>query len=280
MAEEKMKTQVAIYSTDRSPNPNYCPATLKELCAGGASRSDISVYVSGTLGEYLRAEEVAVVERDEGDDSAARSRVHNASFNMRRAILCASTELPLYLCEDDIAMAPAWLARAEELSLAISKARVDESQEDAECFTLALFFPYGAGPVPRPDLRFQYLSSVDPSHRGWWQEYAASSFWGNQCLRFSPSALSVAQQWLKEQPGESLDMPPDMVVKNLFLSAKTMGLYGCLPSLAQHIGDVSVAFDGEDGRWGRWGDRKKGGGDTRDIFESPVARNFDQMGEK
>lgn len=261
--------QIAIYSTDRSPKPNYCAATIESMVErsnGAVSRADITVFVSGSSSDYLSDQGVAVVDRDLDEDQSARSSVHNASFNMRRAILGAGPDASLFLCEDDIVLADEWVRRAEHLSAVLSQVQPQTGQvgrgapEEAE-FALALFFPYGPGSVVRPDLRLQNLGSGAPHRRGWWQPYAPATYWGNQCLRLSLAALRRLQGWLRDQSDESFDRPPDLVLKRFFSAASSnVGLFGCLPSLAQHVGIESVAVPLR--------------------AELPIARNFDQMREE
>ena len=267
--------QIAIYSTDRSPKPNYCAATIESMVErsnGAVSRADVTVFVSGSSSDYLNDQGVIVVGRDLAEDQSARTTVHNASFNMRRAILGARPDVALFLCEDDIAMADEWLRRAENLSTMVSQIQPHAgfggrtSPEEA-AFGLALFFPYGAGPTPsdlaspfsereggaldplaelnrdivRPARRAPKKVSADGSAAGWWQPYAPERYWGNQCLRLSAAALRYLQAWLVDQPDASLDRPPDLVLKEFFSEVRRVGLFGCVPSLAQHVGIVSVA---------------------------------------
>jgi hypothetical protein len=318
--------QIAIYSTDRSPKPNYCAATIESMVErsnGAVSRANITVFVSGSSSDYLSDQGVAVVDRDLDEDQSARSSVHNASFNMRRAILGARPDAALFLCEDDIAMAYEWFRRVESLSTVVSQiqphAGLDArtSPEESE-FGLALFFPYGAGPTPsdwsdafsegaggaldplaeldpldplaklnrgivRPARRVPKKVSADGSAGGWWQPYAPERYWGNQCLRLSPAALRHLQAWLSDQPDASLDRPPDLVLKQFFSEAGGVGLFGCVPSLAQHVGLISVAVPSRGGKDVReshryalasvWG--ASGVAEKRGPMEIPYACNFD-----
>lgn len=213
-----MRQPVGIYSTDRGSG--LCVDTVTDMLERepGLEASDITVYVSGSSSRYLeglKARGVTVVDRDPNADATSSGPVQCATRNFLRVIAGADPERPLYLCEDDIRVADQWMSRAEALS---------QKLPAQGPLALALFFPY-----------------VSTTATGW-AEYAGGKFWGNQCVRLSAQLVSHAQEFFA---GADPDSPPDMALKKMFLSPPFPPLYGCQPSLAQHVG-VTTTVTGRD----------------------------------
>ncbi len=220
-------SQIHIYSTERP----YLRPTVHSMVRGSSGFCPpIPVYASGSGSAYADDLPVTVVDRDEGDDAlAGGDSVFCASLNMRRAVLGAAPGDPLYLCEDDVEFSARWFRRSERLAAVLERTAGPIS-------ALSLFFPYGPGSPPVP-------GAPPPAQGppgGWFLPYPPSAFYGSLCLRLSGAMVEGLRARLTGASAQDLRTGADMVLKSHFEDLGPGHLFGCHPSLAQHVGDDST----------------------------------------
>lgn len=137
-----------------------------------------------------------------------------------QALVGASGQRDLLLCQDDVQMTAGWRDKLEALVLVARRRRSDDR------WAIALWSAY------------PWQQSYDGLC-----DYPPPKFYGTVCMLFSAALVQPLRDWMARLS----DAPPasdDMAVKQFFTTFHLhCHLFAAVPSLAQHVGNESTGGD-------------------------------------
>jgi len=228
-----MRVQVALTTVDRPES--YVQQTLTRLFSADPSTDELApirVVVDGHSAEFLGdwatdpRIEVELLSARMAKQQEKLDPIDRCAFTTYRALNDHpgdqfDHEDSLILLQDDLEFAPGWLEKTLEVTLSI------EADTGSDHFVLALYAPH-------------------PFEKRPYSVYTRGDFYGCQALYLTPRAVHAMAGALHEGnirhrgAGKTDRTPDDLLMRNHFIAHREPYLLAMVPSVVQHIGEISA----------------------------------------